>query len=201
MRLDEAAVINTGLVTARKQARGVSDIFAKYKLLNLKAINNKGFIEDFLLDDFETLEEIKPTYITQMKDIVVRLTFPFTAVLIDEMHTGLIIPSHFVVIRTDTKKIIPEYLFWLLNTEKVKQQLQQNVNSTMIGTVKPMSYASLNIEKVTLEEQRKIADIYLLSKKELVLLDQFMRQKELYYKAAIDKIQKEMRKNHENNKE
>lgn len=201
VRLDEAAVINTGLVTARKQARGVSDIFAKYKLLNLKAINNKGFIEDFLLDDFETLEEIKPTYITQMKDIVVRLTFPFTAVLIDEMHTGLIIPSHFVVIRTDTKKIIPEYLFWLLNTEKVKQQLQQNVNSTMIGTVKPMSYASLNIEKVTLEEQRKIADIYLLSKKELVLLDQFMRQKELYYKAAIDKIQKEMRKNHENNKE
>ena len=201
MRLDEAAVINTGLVTARKQARGVSDIFAKYKLLNLKAINNKGFIEDFLLDDFETLEEIKPTYITQMKDIVVRLTFPFTAVLIDEMHTGLIIPSHFVVIRTNTRKIIPEYLFWLLNTEKVRQQLQQNVNSTMIGTVKPMSYASLNIQPITLEEQRKIADIYLLSKAELMLLDQLLRQKELYYKAAIDKIQKEMRKNHENNKE
>lgn len=201
MRLDEVAVINTGLVTARKQARGASDSIIQYKLLNLKAINNKGFIEDSLLNDFEALEEIKPTYITQMGDIVVRLTFPFTAVLIDEMHTGLIIPSHFVVIRTDTKKIIPEYLFWLLNTENVKQQLQQNVNSTMIGTVKPMSYASLNIEKITLEEQRKIADIYLLSKKELVLLDQFMRQKELYYKAAIDKIQKEMRKNHENNKE
>ena len=64
-----------------------------------------------------------------------------------------------------------------------------------------MSYASLNIEKITLEEQRKIADIYLLSKKELMLLDQLLRQKELYYKIAIDKIQKEMRKKHENNKE
>lgn len=201
VRLDEAAVINTGLVTARKQARGVSDSIIQYRLLNLKAINNKGFIEDFLLDDFETIEEIKPVYITKLRDIVVRLTFPFTAVLIDEMHTGLIIPSHFVVIRTDTKKIIPEYLFWLLNTEKVRQQLQQNVNSTMIGTVKPMSYASLNIEKITLEEQRKIADIYLLSKKDLMLLDQLLRQKELYYKIAIDKIQKEMRKKHENNKE
>lgn len=71
----------------------------------------------------------------------------------------------------------------------------------MIGTVKPMSYASLNIEKITLEEQRKIADIYLLSKKDLMLLDQLLRQKELYYKIAIDKIQKEMRKKHENNKE
>ena len=201
MRLDEAAVINTGLVTARKQARGVSDSVIQYKLLNLKAINSKGFIEDSLLDDFETLEEIKPTYITQMGDIVVRLTFPFTAVLIDEMHTGLIIPSHFVVIRTNAKKIIPEYLFWLLNTEKVRQQLQQNISSTMIGTVKPMSYASLNIQKITLEEQRKIAEIYLLSKTELMLLDQLFRQKELYYKTAIDKIQKEMRKNYENNKE
>lgn len=201
MRLDEAAVINTGLVTARKQARGVSDSIIQYKLLNLKAINSKGFIEDSFLDDFGTLEEIKPIYITRMGDIVVRLTFPFTAVLIDEMHTGLIVPSHFVVIRTNAKIIIPEYLFWLLNTEKVRQQLQQNISSTMIGTVKPMTYAALNIQQITLEEQRKIADIYLLSKTEMMLLDQLLRQKELYYKTAIDKIQKEMRKNHENNKE
>lgn len=201
MRLDEAAVINTGLVTARKQARGVSDSIIQYKLLNLKAINSKGFIEDSLLDDFETLEEIKPIYITQMGDVVVRLTSPFTAVLIDEMHTGMIVPSHFVVIRADAKKIIPEYLFWLLNTEKVRQQLQQNISSTMIGTVKPMTYAALNIQQITLAEQRKITDIYLLSKRELMLLDQLIKQKELYYKTAIDKIQKEMRKKHENNKE
>lgn len=201
VRLDEAAVINTGLVTARKQARGVSDSIIQYKLLNLKAINSKGFIEDSLLDDFETLEEIKPIYITRMGDIVVRLTFPFTAVLIDEMHTGMIVPSHFVVIRTNVKKIIPEYLFWLLNTEKVRQQLQQNISSTMIGTVKPMAYAALNIQQITLEEQRKIADIYLLSKKNLMLLNQLITQKELYYKTAIDKIQKEMRKNYEDNKE
>ncbi len=201
MRLDEAAVINTGLVTARKQAKEVSESIIQYRLLNLRAINNKGFIEDYLLDDFKTSEEIKPTYITQLGDVIVRLTFPFTAVLIDEMHTGMIVPSHFVVIRTDAKKIIPEYLFWLLNTEKVRQQLQQNVNSTTIGTVKPMSYASLNIQQITLEEQRKIVDIYLLSKKELMLLNELMKQKELYYKTAIDKIQKEMRKKHENNKE
>ena len=201
VRLDEAAVINTGLVTARKQARDVSDSIIQYKLLNLKAINSKGYIEDSFLDDFETLEEINPIYITQMGDVVVRLTFPFTAVLIDEMHTGMIVPSHFVVIRTNAKKIIPEYLFWLLNTEKVRQQLQQNISSTMIGTVKPMTYAALNIQQITLEEQRKIANIYLLSKKELMLLDQLIKQKKLYYKTAIDKIQKEMRENYENNKE
>jgi restriction endonuclease S subunit len=201
VRLDEVATIHTGLVTARKQARGLAGNIIQYKKLNLKAISNKGFIEDEFLEDLEASEKIKPVYITQIGDVIVRLTYPFTAVLIDELHRGLIIPSHFVVIRANTKKMIPEYLFWLLNTEKVKKQLQQNINSTMIGTVKPMSYASLNIEQITLEEQRKIGIIYLLSKKELMLLDRLMEQKELYYKTAIDKIQKGMRESHEDNKE
>lgn len=200
MRLDEVASINTGLVIARKQARGFAGNVVQYKTLNLRAINNKGFIDDDFLENFEASEKIKPVYMTQTGDVIVRLTFPFTAVLIDEMHIGLIIPSHFVVIRANTQKIIPEYLFWLLNTEKVKKQLQKNINSTMIGTVKPMSYASLNIEQITLKEQRKIADIYLLSKKELMLLEQLMKKKELYYKTAIDKIQKGIRKGYEDNK-
>lgn len=157
-------------------------------------INEKGYIEDNLVEEFEANERIKPVYLTKVRDIVVRLTYPFTAVLIDEAHENMIIPSHFVVIRPDKEKILPEYLYWLLNTEKVKQELQQNINSTTIGTVKPMSYAELDVERITLQEQAQIGELYMLAKKELYLLDQIMGQKELYYKEAINKIQKEMRK-------
>lgn len=194
MRLDELATINTGLVTARKQDKVPNSNSIKYKMLNLKAINEKGYIDDNLLEEFWAKERLKSGYLTWIGDIVVRLTTPFTAILIDKKHTGLIIPSHFVVIRADTKRILPEYLEWLLNTDKVHQKLQQNLNSTTIGTVKPMLYASLNIELLTLEEQEKIGELYKLSKKELHLLNQIMGQKELYYKEAINRIQKEMRK-------
>lgn len=200
MRLDELATINTGLVTARKQDKVPNDDSIKYKMLNLKAINEKGYIDDNLLEEFWAKERLKLGYLTRLGDIVVRLTTPFTAVLIDKEHTGLIIPSHFVVIRADLKWILPEYLEWLLNTDKVRQELQQNLNSTTIGTVKPMSYASLNIELLTLEEQKKIGELYKLSKKELHLLNQIIGQKELYYKEAINRIQKEMRKKNENDK-
>lgn len=194
MRLAELANINTGLVTARKQAKITDQEIIKYRILNLKVINKKGYIEDNLVEEFEAKERIKPVYLTKVRDIVVRLTYPFTAVLIDEGHENMIIPSHFVVIRPDKEKILPEYLYWLLNTEKVKQELQQNINSTTIGTVKPMSYAELDIERITLQEQAQIGELYMLAKKELYLLDQIMGQKELYYKEAINKIQKEMRK-------
>lgn len=194
MKLESLATINTGLVTARKQAKEWEKGCKSYKTLNLKAINEKGYIDDDLIEEFRAIEEIKTVYLTQMGDIVVRLTTPFTAVLIDEQHEGLIIPSHFVVIRANRKKILPEYLYWLLNTEQVKQELQQNINSTIIGTVKPKTYATLNIECLELEEQRQIGELNLLAKRELYLLVQIMGQKELYYKEAINKIQKEMRK-------
>ena len=64
----------------------------------------------------------------------------------------------------------------------------------MIGTVKPASYAEMEIELLTLDEQRKISEMNVLAKKEIHLLDRLIGQKDLYYKEAIDKAQKEMRK-------
>ncbi len=199
MRLNELATISTGLVTARKQDRMPGKDSLKYKMLNLKAVNDEGYIEDTLLEDFWAKERLKSGYLTQAGDIVVRLTTPFTAVLIDKEHTGFIIPSHFVVIRTDSRQILPEYLNWFLNEDRVRQELHQNLSSTMIGTVKPKVYACLEIDLIPLEEQKKIAELYRLSKKELRLLKQMRVQKELYYKEAICRIQEKMRKKEQGN--
>ncbi len=194
------ATISTGLVTARKQDRMPGKDSLKYKMLNLKAVNDEGYIEDTLLEDFWAKERLKSGYLTQAGDIVVRLTTPFTAVLIDKEHTGFIIPSHFVVIRTDSRRqILPEYLNWFLNADRVRQELHQNLSSTMIGTVKPKVYACLEIDLIPLEEQKKIAELYKLSKKELRLLEQMRVQKELYYKEAICRIQEKMRKKEQGN--
>ncbi len=194
MKLDDLATVKTGLVTARKQAKNPSDMIAKYRQLNLKAINSRGYIDEEFLEEFLANERLRAEYLTQPGDIVVRLTTPYTAVLINEALSGLVIPSHFVIIRSNGKKIIPEYLYWLLNTEKVKSELQQNISSTVIGTIKPTSYANFDIEVLTIEEQKKIAELNLLAKKELCLLDQLMGQKEVYYKELISKVQKEMRR-------
>ena len=63
----------------------------------------------------------------------------------------------------------------------------------MIGTIKPKSYACLDIEILSLEQQQRIARLNLLAKKELDLLERLKEQKKLYYETAIDRIQREMR--------
>ncbi len=202
LRLDELATVKTGLVLARKQAKHPSDEIANYRQLNLKAINAKGYIDAEYLEEFIANERLRAEYLTQPGDIIVRLTTPYTAVLIDADFAGLVIPSHFVVIRTKGKKLLPEYLYWLLNTEKIKNKILENISSVMIGTVKPASYANINIdiEVLSIKEQRKIAELNMLAKREIHLLERLMGQKELYYKEAIIKVEKEMRsKKHENN--
>lgn len=174
----------------------------KYRQLNLKAIDSEGYINAEYLEDFAASERLKAEYLTQPGDIIVRLTIPYTAVLVDEKFIDLVIPSHFVVIRTSGKKILPEYLYWLLNTGKVRASIRGNINSTMIGAVKPASYAKMEIELLPIEEQRKISEINLLAKREIYLLRCLRVQKELYYQEAIDKIQKELRRRkHEDNQE
>ncbi len=200
MKLEELATVKTGLVLARKQAKLPSDVMARYRQLNLKAINENGYIEADCLEEFHANEGLRAEYLTQPKDIIVRLTTPYTAVLIDDEYAGIVIPSHFVVIRTIDKRLLPEYLYWLLNSERIKSIMLQNISSTMIGTVKPSNYANLSIDLLSLNEQRQIAKLNRLAKRESFLLKQLKEQKELYYNEAINIIQKEMRKKtHENN--
>lgn len=192
MKLNELATIKTGLVMARKQAKQPCNEVLWYKQLNLRSIHPDGYIERTYVEDFGAKETLPAEYLTQSGDIVVRLTTPYTAVLIDEEWKGVVVPSHFVIIRPDNR-LLPEYLYWLLNTKKIREKLTQNVSSIMIGTIKPKSYACLDIEILSLEQQQRIARLNLLAKKELDLLERLKEQKKLYYETAIDRIQREMR--------
>lgn len=192
MKLNELATIKTGLVMARKQAKQPCNEVLWYKQLNLRSIHPDGYIERTYVEDFGAKETLPAEYLTQSGDIVVRLTTPYTAVLIDEEWKGVVVPSHFVIIRPDNR-LLPEYLYWLLNTKKIREKLTQNVSSIMIGTIKPKSYACLDIEILSLEQQQRIARLNLLAKKELDLLERLREQKKLYYETAIDRIQREMR--------
>ncbi len=192
MKLSELATIKTGLVMARKQAKQPCSEVIWYKQLNLRSIHPEGYIERTYVEDFGAKETLPAEYLTQSGDIVVRLTTPYTAVLIDEEWKGVVVPSHFVIIRPDNR-LLPEYLYWLLNTKKIREKLTQNVSSIMIGTIKPKSYACLDIEILSLEQQQRIARLNLLAKKELDLLERLKEQKKLYYETAIDRIQREMR--------
>lgn len=198
MILGNIATVRSGLVLSRKQAREPSRYC--YQLLNLRSVNDDGYVNLDEVDIYDATEALNPEYLSQERDVVIRLSTPYTAVLIDESTSGMVISSNFVIIRTNSYHILPEYLFWLLNTQKVKRQIFENTSSNMLGAVKPRYFAEFEVCLLPLPDQQKIAALNHLARRETQLLNRLAEEKEKYYTYLIDKAQKEMRRgrNHDN---
>ena len=133
-------------------------------------------------------------YLTRPGDIVVRLSAPYTAVLIDRSTENLVVSSNFVLIRTEQKVLLPEYLHWLLNMEKVNRRIYENATTNMLGAVKAKYFVDFEFTQLPLEQQRAVADMYQTMQKELRLLTELAEEKEKYYTRAIELAQDNMKR-------
>lgn len=192
MKLQDLASVRSGLVLSRKQAKEPSEY--RYPLINLRCIQREGTIQLNEADIYEAKEPLKGEYLSQSGDIIVRLTVPYTAVLIDETTSGMVISSNFVVIRIEDKQLLPEYLFWLLNTQKVKRKIYENTTSNMLGAVKAKFLMDFELTLFPLENQYKIAQLNLLAKKESQLLKELATEKEKLYSCRLDQAYKRAKK-------
>ena len=190
MKLGNIATVRSGLVLSRKQAREPSNM--RYPLLNLRSINPGGYIEMDQLDVFDAAEYLSPEYLSQIGDVIVRLTAPYTAILIDKVTAGMVISSNFVIIRADCRELLPEYLFWLINTPKVKRSIYENTSSNMLGAIKAKYFSDFEVPFLPIAKQQQIAAMNELALKETKLLRKLADGKECYYSLLIDRAYKEM---------
>ena len=190
MKLGNIATVRSGLVLSRKQAREPSEI--RYPLLNLRSINPGGYIEADQLDVFDAAEYLSPEYLSQIGDVIVRLTAPYTAILIDKVTAGMVISSNFVIIRADRRELLPEYLFWLINTPKVKRSIYENTSSNMLGAIKAKYFSDFEVPFLSIAKQQQIAAMNELALKETKLLRKLADEKERYYSLLIDRAYKKM---------
>ena len=192
-KLSEIARVGSGLVLSRK-ASGKEDERISYDLLTLRSIRPDGSIDLNLLDIYEAKEILSPDYVTKRGDIIVRLSMPYTSTLIDESTEGIVVSSNFVIIRTERDKLLPEYLFWLINTPKIKRELLDNTTGSTIGTIKAKYFSDFEIEPLSLDNQEKIAELNRLARREHQLLLDLADEREKLFGQLLNQIQKEMRR-------
>ena len=190
MNLGNVASVRSGLVLSRKLSRERSPYC--YPLLNLRAIHPDGYILSDGLEVFHAVEPLGQEYLTQLGDIIVRLSIPYTAVLIGTDMEGIVVSSNFAIVRSNQEQILPEYLLWLLNTPDIKKKIYESSSSNMLSAVRPTFFADLDISLLSLVNQRKIAQLNLLAKQESRLLKKLTEEKEKYYAIVIDRAQKSM---------
>lgn len=195
MKLNELATVRSGLVIARKLVKKPDSEHAiSYRTLNLRSIQADGSIALDEVDLLYAAEPLGSIYLTKSGDIIVRLSIPYTAVLIDETTAGLVVSSNFVIIRCKTNLLLPDYLVWLLNTSEVKRDISGSTGGNMLGAVKPSYFCSMEVTLLSMANQEIIADLNALSLREQRLLRHLAAEKERYYVYMIEQIQKDMRR-------
>lgn len=184
MKLSNVADIRSGLILSRKMAHEKTAY--TYPLLNLKSINSDATINKQTLDVFNASEQLNQEYLTQSGDIVVRMSTPYTAILINKDTKGMVVSSNFVIIRCKTEEILPDYLFWYLNTEDIKKDILKNSARNMLAAIRPQYFSGLELQLPSLKQQRLIADINLTAREEIKLLKKLQNQKIKYYQKCLD---------------
>lgn len=190
MILENVATIRTGVVTTRKKADEQDLARYEYKLLNLKCAAPAGYLDLQYAETLGTVEPLKPEYFTQIGDVLVRLSAPYTAIMITrEEWCGYLVPSHFAIIRVDETVASPEYILWLLKRDSTKQKVLQNISgSGAFGTINSKFFSTLSVRNLPLNKQKLIGQMQILSEREQELLHKLTIQKEIYNKLLVDKI-------------
>ena len=188
--IGDVATIRTGVVTTRKKGDKNSIKSYCYQMLNLKCIAPEGYINKANIEEYESSLLLKADYFTQMGDILVRLSAPYTAVVIREQGLcGLLIPSHFAIIRVNLRTVLPEYIYWTLGRDKINVQIKQNSSgSTAFGTISSGAIAGLPIRIIPIEKQRILGELLRLTEREQELLYKLSTEKEKYNKELINRI-------------
>jgi len=196
MTINDIAVVRTGLVTARKKKDAASLGTYKYQLLNLRCIANEGYIDKNYIEPYELSEELKDDYLTRIGDILIRLSAPYTAVMINKPELcGIVVPSHFAIIRVDERYALPGYVFWVLRREKNKITMMQNSSgSTAFGTISSGLISSLPITLLPLHEQQIIGELFCLSEREQELLQKLSDEKKTYNTLLLNQIYDNMKR-------
>ncbi|SMN15068.1 Type I restriction-modification system specificity subunit [uncultured Candidatus Thioglobus sp.] len=187
MKLKDIATIKTGLVLSRKKA-ALYEVKISYKQLTLKSFSNSTIVNSSTLDDFSSTDKIKPNYLTQKGDVVIRLRAPSVAIYIDKTMQGLVISSLMAVIRSNDLNINHRFLAHYLNSSIIQKVFNIAIKGTAIPMVKTSDIAELNIVLPSLTEQNKTVKIMSLLYKEQEVLKELSIKKQIFTQNILNTI-------------
>jgi len=110
------------------------------------------------------------------------------AIHIESKVGNTIAVSQFNIIRVKSNKIDPVYLTCFLNQSTTAGYFKINATTGSVPLVKRAVLEMLQIPLVPLETQKKIAQVYILKKKEMELRKKIIKEREVLINNILQKI-------------
>jgi restriction endonuclease S subunit len=161
--LVEAANISSGLVINRYTKLNKVSLLKNpyiYYHITLKSVENNNIDLD-LLEKIESKREIDDRYFLKKGDIIIKLTPPYNAALVDFEYEHVIVPQNFAIIRTN-ENFDSEYLSYILNSKNIQNQLLRHAEGGSVPIIKINSLNEVKIRSINMDMQVKYAKLFRL---------------------------------------
>ena len=142
----------------------------------IKVIIPKSIHPDGTIDISEVPEEhlrVEPDQkkVVKAGDIVMKLSTPYDAALVDEDSEGSIVPSFCAIVKPGDK-IDPNYLLAFLNSDFCKEQLKLQVTGTVMSVLSVGKVANVKFPLPDMKKQKEIGESFIESQNKLKLIRQ-----------------------------
>lgn len=156
-------------VTVRDDSK--ENVIETRKVVVPKAILSDGSIDISELPEEKLKVTADPKRLTTKGDIVLKLSTPYDAALVDENSEGCLVPSFCAIIKTPVD-IDVNYLLAFLNSNYCKEQFKTQVAGAAITILSVGKVASALMPVPSLEEQQEIGANYIKAQEKLKLVKQ-----------------------------
>ncbi len=162
------------------------------KVIIPKAIGSDGNIDinELASEKLKTVADTKR--LTKVGDIVIKLSTPYDAAIINEESAGCLVPSFCAIVRCP-KNIDVNYLLAFLNSSYCKNQLKLQVAGATVTILSVGKVSNVLMPVPESDEQKRIGTDYIKTQEKLRIVKQIV---ELEAKRN-DIVFKEMVKNYE----
>lgn len=179
MKLAEICTLKSGF-------QGKTTEGKDYNQIKLKDVTTDGVIKYEELETFNA-EKVNEKYLLKKGDIILKAkSGDNTAAIIEEDIENTVAAAHFIIITVkDTEELDPNYLVAYLNSEYAQDYFKRNAEGTAQPIVKIKTLEELEVKEIKIEQQERIGDFYKLKQQEKMKIEEFLKKRELQFKALL----------------
>ncbi len=144
------------------------------KVLLPKAISN-GVVMDSELVDNKMKTKLDESKMTMEGDIIVKLSTPYEACVIDSNHVGLVVPSFCAILRLENNQIDKNYAVAYINSKLFVEQVQRMVTGSVTGIMSVGQLKSIDIPNKSIDLQKRIGLEYKKMTTNKMLLEKMIK--------------------------
>ncbi len=175
--LEEVGVIIIGgqIMTRITAKEGSADeVVETRRVVIPKCISGDGSIRSEEMPEEALKTSPDPKRLTEQGDIVVKLSTPYDAAMVDEKSEGCVVPSFCAIIK-ETGEVDPRYLLAFLNSRNCKEQLKVQVAGSVMTVLSVGKIKGALIPIPSMERQIEIGEHFLATQRKLRIVEEIVR--------------------------